>query len=94
MMHTLDLRRPCRTNIMPGAALAALFGGCFGLIPAANAQTFGSSYTSTAPRDCRVTGAGDSTTRVCRGKAGLVVMIGEDDLREAVSVGRSQSQRQ
>ena len=98
MMHTLDLRRPCRTNIMPGAALAALFGGCFGLIPAANAQTFGSSYTSTAPRDCRVTGAGngvdDPTIRVCPGNAGLVAVISEDDLREAVSVGRSQSQRQ
>ena len=30
-----------------------------------------------------------STTRVCPGKAGLVVLISEDDLREIVSVGRN-----
>jgi hypothetical protein len=92
MMRILDLRRACRTNSMPGAALAALFGACIGLISPANAQTFTSSYTSTAPGDCRVTSAGngvdDSTIRVCPGKAGLVVVISEDDLREAVSVGR------
>ena len=70
-MRIFDLRRLCRNNIIPGTVLAALFGGCFGLIPAANAQTFSSSYTSTAPRDCRVTSAGngvdDSTIRVCPG---------------------------
>src|SRR3981081_2759215 len=64
-------------NIKPGIVLSALFGACFGLISAANAQTFGSSYTSTAPKDCRVTSAGtevDATTiRICPGKAGLVV---------------------
>ena len=94
-MRIFDLRRLCRNNIIPGTVLAALFGGCFGLIPAANAQTFSSSYTSTAPRDCRVTSAGngvdDSTIRVCPGKAGLVVVITEDDLREAVSVGRTRA---
>jgi hypothetical protein len=76
-------------------ALAALFGANPGLISAASAQTFSSSYTSTAPRDCRVTSAGngvdDSTIRVCPGKAGLVVVISEDDLREAVSVGRNRT---
>ena len=30
-----------------------------------------------------------STTRLCPGKAGLSVLIAEDDLRETVSVGRS-----
>ena len=59
----------------------------------ADAQTIGSSYTSTAPKDCRVRSAGngvdDSTIRVCPGKAGLVVLISEDDLRETVSVGRN-----
>ena len=30
-----------------------------------------------------------STTRVCPGKSGLVVLIAEDDLREVVSVGRN-----
>lgn len=80
---------------MPGIAVLALFCGCFALIPPASAQTFGSSYTSTAPRDCRVKSAGngvdDSTIRVCPGKAGLVVVISEDDLREAVSVGRNRA---
>ena len=32
-----------------------------------------------------------STRRVCPGKAGLVVSIGEDDLRETVSVGRNRA---
>ncbi len=58
-----------------------------------NAQSFGSSYTSTAPKDCRQIGKPNeldgSTTRVCPGKAGLVVLVAEDDLREIVSVGRS-----
>ena len=59
----------------------------------ADAQTIGSSYTSTAPKDCRTIGKPSeldgSTTRVCPGKAGLVVLISEDDLRETVSVGRN-----
>jgi hypothetical protein len=70
-----------------------LWVGC--MICPANAQTIGSSYTSTAPKDCRVSSAGngvdDSTTRVCPGKAGLVVVISEDDLRETVSVGRNRA---
>jgi hypothetical protein len=52
-----------------GTAVASLFGINFGVISEANAQTYGSTYTSTAPRDCRVTSAGngvdDSTIRVC-----------------------------
>ena len=78
-----------------GIAVAALFGGSFDQISPADAQTFGSSYTSTAPKDCRVTSAGtevdDSTIRTCQGKAGLVVLISEDDLRETVSVGRNRA---
>lgn len=73
-------------------SLAALFCAGEVSISAARAQTFSSSYTSTAPRDCRVRSAGngvdDSTIRVCPGKAGLVVLVSEDDLREIVSVGR------
>jgi hypothetical protein len=76
-------------------ALAAVLGVSGGLIVPANAQTFSSSYTSTAPKDCRVVGAGngvdDSTTRVCPGKEGLVVLVSEDDLRETVSVGRNRA---
>jgi hypothetical protein len=73
-------------------AVAAVFWACSGLIVPVSAQTFSSSYTSTAPKDCRVNSAGngvdDSTIRVCPGKAGLVVLVSEDDLRETVSVGR------
>ena len=78
-----------------GLAIVALFGAALGLISPASAQTFGSSYTSTAPKDCRVASAGtevdDSTVRTCPGKAGLVVVISEDDLRETVSVGRNRA---
>src|SRR3979490_2301606 len=74
---------------------AALFCADFGPVSPANAQTIGSTYTSTAPKDCRVTSAGngvdDSTIRVCPGKAGLVVLVIEDDLRETVSVGRNRA---
>lgn len=86
-------RVPCSRPI--GLALAALLSAASGLILPASAQTFGSSYTSTAPKDCRVTsadnGVDDSTIRTCPGKAGLVVVISEDDLRETVSVGRNRA---
>jgi hypothetical protein len=74
-------------------SVATLFYASSGPIAPAKAQTIGSTYTSTAPKDCRVTSAGngvdDSTIRVCPGKAGLVVLVSEDDLRETVSVGRN-----
>lgn len=70
-----------------------LFAASAALILQSNAETIGSSYTSTAPRDCRVTsasnGVDDSTIRVCLGKNGLIVLIAEDDLRETVSIGRT-----
>jgi hypothetical protein len=82
-------------QVMLGIAVVPLFCAGFGLISSANAQTFGSSYTSSAPKDCRVSRAGngidDSTIRVCPGKAGLKMLISEDDLRETVSVGRSRA---
>ena len=75
--------------------LACAAGATAGPLSPANAQTFSSSYTSTAPKDCRVisaqNGVDDSTIRTCPGKAGLVVVISEDDLREAVSVGRNRA---
>ena len=76
-----------RQLIVPTAA--ALFAAAFGLISPASAQTFSSSYTSTAPKDCRTIGKPEngSTTQVCPGKSGLVVVISEDDLRQTVSVG-------
>ena len=54
------------------------------------AQTFSSSYTSTAEKDCRVKTTGqDGSTSVCPGRAGLIVLLSEDDLRQTVSVGRT-----
>ncbi|WP_244978498.1 hypothetical protein [Bradyrhizobium pachyrhizi] len=59
----------------------------------AGSETISSSYTSTAPKACRMIGKPSeedgSTTRVCPGKSGLVVLINEGDLREVVSVGRN-----
>lgn len=82
-------------QIRRGIAAAALFCASSGLVSPANAQTFGSSYTSSAPKNCRVSsaanGVDDSTIRVCPGKAGLKVLISEDDLRETVSVGRNRA---
>src|SRR4029453_16579591 len=67
------------------------FAAASGLISPASAQTFSSSYTSTAPKDCRSIGKprdpDGGTTQVCPGKSGLVVVISEDDLRQTVSVG-------
>lgn len=84
-----------RLRYLPLTALALAAGSGPALISPANAQTFSSSYTSTAPKVCRVisaqNGVDDSTIRTCPGKAGLVVVISEDDLREAVSVGRNRA---
>jgi hypothetical protein len=78
-----------RQLIVPAATV--LFAAASGMISPANAQTFSSSYTSTAPKDCRTIGKpkdpGGGTTQVCPGKPGLVVVISEDDLRQTVSVG-------
>ena len=78
-----------RSSQLIGWAIAVVSG----LISLANAQTFSSSYTSTAPKDCRTIGKPSdldgSTTQVCPGKSGLVVLISEGDLRETVSVGRN-----
>jgi len=79
-------------HVTLGMAAAILLGAGLGR---ADAQTIGSFYTSTAPKDCRAIGEPSeldgSTTRVCPGKAGLVVLIAEDDLREVVSVGRNRA---
>ena len=78
-----------RSSQLIGWAIAVVSG----LISLANAQTFSSSYTSTAPKDCRTIGKPSdldgSTTQVCPGRSGLVVLISEGDLRETVSVGRN-----
>ncbi|HEV2157121.1 hypothetical protein [Bradyrhizobium sp.] len=72
--------------------ILAVLTSCIAL-NGASAQSMGSTYTSTAPKDCRQVGKPSeldgSTTRVCPGKNGLMVLIAEDDLREIVSVGRN-----
>jgi hypothetical protein len=86
-MREMQTKRvPLRSFIV---LAAALFAGAIGLIPPANAQTFSSSYTSSAEKDCRTVGKPEngSTTQVCPGKSGLVVVVSEDDLRQTVSVG-------
>jgi hypothetical protein len=74
----------------------ALFGAALSLFSPANAQTFSSLYSSTAPKHCRMIGKPSeldgSTTRFCPGKSGLGVLISEDDLRETVSVGRNRAE--
>ena len=87
-MREVQMKRVShRQLIVPTAA--ALFAAAFGLISPASAQTFSSSYTSTAPKDCRTIGKPRdvSTKQLCPGKSGLVVLISEDDLRQTVSVG-------
>jgi hypothetical protein len=80
---------------VPHLSIAILLWAAAGVISPANAQTFSSFYTSTAPKNCHVTSAGNgvdgSTIRVCPGKAGLQIVITEDDLRESVSIGRTRA---
>src|SRR6267378_5891767 len=65
--------------------MAATFGS------QAATQPIVSAYSSTAAANCWITGPGrveDSPTRVCRGKATLVVLVDKDEARETISVGR------
>ena len=93
MKHISHRRIAKRRHLWSGIALTLSICAGFGPIPRASAQTIGSIYTSTAPENCRVSGArngvDNSTTRFCPGKAGLGVLVSEDDLRETVSVGRT-----
>ncbi len=79
-------------QVTSGLAVATLLCGSFG---PAKAQSYASTYTSTAPKDCRTIGKPSEfdggTTQLCPGKAGLMVLIGEDDLRQTVSVGRTRA---
>ncbi|MGC2083453.1 MAG: hypothetical protein WA702_08850 [Bradyrhizobium sp.] len=56
----------------------------------------GSSYSSTAAANCWSAdgkkNADDQSSRICRGKAGRVVFVNIDDLRETVSVGRNRTE--
>ncbi|WP_291688071.1 hypothetical protein [Bradyrhizobium sp.] len=95
-MKRISLRRLAkRRHLASGIVLALSICASFCPISKGSAQTIGSFYTSTAPKDCRVKSAGngvdDSTIRICPGKAGFVVVVSEDDLRETVSIGSSRA---
>src|SRR5262249_30663087 len=76
-------------------AICTLLALSFAMSTSAGAQTISSAYTSTALKNCRAIGARNSedgsVARICPGKAGLVVLVNEDDLRETVSVGRDRA---
>src|SRR6266481_6212378 len=69
-------------HIIAAVAAASLFCASPGLIAPANAQTIGSLYASTAPKDCGVAlaanGVHDSTMRGCPGKASLRGLVSAD----------------
>jgi hypothetical protein len=90
-MTEFPLRQSLVMNRVTASCLVVLLI-CIGQ-ESADAQSMVSTYTSTAPKNCRPVGRPSeldgSATRVCPGKAGLMVLIAEDDLREVVSVGRN-----
>jgi hypothetical protein len=87
------MQRIAFSPVIFAMASLAMISGTAALILQSSAQTIGSSYSSTAPKDCRALNAGKGVdagaTRLCLGKSGLVVLVSEDDLRETVSVGRN-----
>jgi hypothetical protein len=69
-------------------ALTMLCGTAQGATPVVSA------YSSTAAAHCWLDGPGrieDSPTRLCRGKATLVVLVGKDEARDSISVGRDRN---
>lgn len=82
-----------RVHLRPFAvpAATALLVFTAGPIAPASAQAFSSSYTSTAPKDCRTFGKRGDGGQSCPGRSGFVVVIREDDLRQTVSVGPTEA---
>ena len=73
-------------------ALAALGVLTAGMKDTAARPVFGSSYSTTAAANCWSDGKkepDDHSSRVCRGKSGLVVSVDVVDLRQTVSIGRN-----
>jgi hypothetical protein len=73
-------------------ALAALGALTVGTKDTAARPVFGSSYSTTAAANCWSDGkkeADDHSSRVCRGKSGLVVSVDVVDLRQTVSIGHN-----
>ena len=81
---------PLGSHMLRSFVTSAIVTALPALIGSASAQSFGSFYTSTAEKHCRLTHTGeDSSVSVCPGKAGLIVLVTEVDLRQTVSVGRN-----
>jgi hypothetical protein len=75
-------------------AAAMLLAAAFGSQASAEG-VFGSSYSSNKAVNCwGIKGekqVDDNTTRVCRGKVDLVVLVNEGEMRETISVGRDKA---
>jgi hypothetical protein len=77
-----------RVIVVAAAALAVATSGL------ASAQDFASLYSSTATRNCKKVdaakeGEGDWSVWLCPGIGGYVARVAEDDLRTAVSIGKT-----
>jgi len=89
-------RQPSPLRPVRSLAFAAL-SATLVLSHGAMAQTpFGSTYSSIAAANCwsaegKKT-AEDHSSRICQGKAGLVVFDNVDDLRETISIGRNRAE--
>jgi hypothetical protein len=91
MRHTLDVFRTGGRFVL---ALTTLTAAAFGLQAPALAIVV-SAHTTTLAANCWITGPGrveDSPTRVCRGKATLVVLVNKGDRRETISVGHDRDE--
>lgn len=79
------------------AGVAGIIALCSAVLmpPCAGAEEFVSVYTSVAAKNCRtfdrfkVDGDDYYARRVCKGVAGYIVVVTEEDLRTTVSVGTS-----
>jgi hypothetical protein len=81
-----------RDSILTIAILGLALGAWSG---AAQAEEFVSQYTAADVKKCRkfesikIEGSEHAAAWVCKGLAGYVVVVSEDDLRTSVSVGRT-----
>jgi hypothetical protein len=87
-----------RIVIIASVIIGSVAIGLLASVRPAGAQTAEiiSTYTSTAPKDCRViprskSEPDDGFFQVCAGMGNLIVTNAEGDLREVVSVGRTRA---
>src|SRR4051794_37894592 len=84
LMSAADrLAKASSWHVLARIGIALIVGGAS--IGQAAAETIASAYTSAAERDCRMivsSSQDESSTYVCPGKSGLIVLLNEDDLRQ------------